>query len=108
MTIMTNDQVSSARPRPSGYNLTNRETQVLGHLVAGLTNQQIAGKLGLEFYTVTTHLKNIYKKLRTHKRTQVVAKVLTEGILHGPVPRDLPPSRPGPRAGWRAKIAMTT
>lgn len=70
---------------PSNYNLTHREMQVVSLLVEGLSNQQIADRLGLKFYTVTTHLKSIYKKLGVHKRILVASKVLTEGITTGSI-----------------------
>ena len=55
---------------------TKRETEVLGLLVRGFSNQQIADSIGVSYYTATTHLKNIYKKLGVHKRTEAMAKVL--------------------------------
>jgi len=70
---------------PSNYNLTHREMQVVSLLVQGLSNLQIADRLGLKFYTVTTHLKSIYKKLGVHKRILVASKVLTEGITTGSI-----------------------
>ena len=43
--------------------LSAREITVLKHVVLGLTNQEIADKLFLSVHTVTTHRKNINKKL---------------------------------------------
>ena len=46
------------------FNITNREKEVLQHIKAGLTNQQIAEELFLSVYTVETHRKNIMHKLQ--------------------------------------------
>jgi DNA-binding CsgD family transcriptional regulator len=43
--------------------LSAREITILKHVVLGLTNQEIADKLFLSVHTVTTHRKNINKKL---------------------------------------------
>jgi len=45
------------------FNITVREKEILQHIKAGLTNQQIADKLFLSIYTVETHRKNIMHKL---------------------------------------------
>jgi DNA-binding CsgD family transcriptional regulator len=65
---------------PAGYALTRREKQVLSLGTQGLTSPKIAARLGLRPSTVTTHLKNAYKKLRVHNRTHAVAKILREGL----------------------------
>jgi DNA-binding NarL/FixJ family response regulator len=83
MTI-TNGHAAIGPPEWSSYNLTGRETQVLGLLVQGFSNRQMADSLGLKFYTVSTYVKLIYKKLGVHKRTGAVAKVLTERFQNGP------------------------
>ncbi len=69
------------RPQKSDYGLTEREKEILQHMVSGLTKQQIAGKLYLSFHTVNTHLKNIYSKLHVNTRSGAVSKVYKENIL---------------------------
>jgi len=49
-------------------------------LMKGLTRKQIAEALDLRYYTITTHMKNIYKKLGVTNRSSLVVKVLTRGI----------------------------
>jgi DNA-binding NarL/FixJ family response regulator len=63
------------------YGLTAREKEILHELTEGLTKKQIAEKLFLSFFTIDTHLKNIYAKLHVHSRTGAVAKVLKERLL---------------------------
>ncbi len=79
---MPDENVAVGAPERVSYYLTHREVQVLALLVEGFSSKKIADRLGLRFYTVTTYLKRIYKKLGAHNRAQVVGKVLTERILN--------------------------
>ncbi|MBC7850983.1 MAG: response regulator transcription factor [Chitinophagaceae bacterium] len=45
------------------FNLTKRETEILGLIKQNLTNKLIAEKLFLSVYTIETHRKNIMQKL---------------------------------------------
>lgn len=67
---------------PQGeYGLTDREKEILKLLTEGLTKKGIADKLFLSFFTIDTHLKNIYAKLHVHTRSGAVAKVLKEHLI---------------------------
>jgi len=68
-------------PRKSDYGLTEREKEILQHLISGLTKQQIAEKLFLSFHTVNTHIKNIYNKLHVNTRSGAISKAYKENIL---------------------------
>jgi Response regulator containing a CheY-like receiver domain and an HTH DNA-binding domain len=46
--------------------LSQREKDVLVHIVNGLTNKEIANKMFLSVHTVNTHRKNIMNKLNIH------------------------------------------
>jgi len=61
---------SAELPEP----LSERELKVLTLVAAGETNQEIAGELFVAKSTVKTHIKNIYRKLDTHNRTQALAR----------------------------------
>jgi DNA-binding NarL/FixJ family response regulator len=63
------------------YGLTDRERDILRHLVDGHSKRQIADALFISYHTVDTHLKNIYMKLQVHTRTGAVAKVLKERLI---------------------------
>jgi DNA-binding NarL/FixJ family response regulator len=56
--------------------LSLREKDVLNLLVEGMSNQQIADRLGLSIQTVKVHVRHILRKLRVEDRTQAVLKVL--------------------------------
>jgi LuxR family maltose regulon positive regulatory protein len=55
--------------------LTDRETEVLRLIVAGLSNQEIADQLYIAVSTVKSHVNHIYGKLAVENRTQAVIKV---------------------------------
>ena len=63
------------------YGLTNRETEILRHLVDGLNKKKIAETLFLSHFTVDTHIRNIYSKLHVHSKSGAVAKVLKEHLF---------------------------
>jgi ATP/maltotriose-dependent transcriptional regulator MalT len=61
--------------------LSQRESEVLELLVAGLSNRAIAGKLVLGEETVKTHLRGLYRKLDVNERAAAVAVALREGLF---------------------------
>ncbi|MGH3561382.1 MAG: response regulator [Mycobacterium sp.] len=60
--------------------LTQRESEILSHMVSGLSNRGIANKLVISDETVKSHLRSIYRKLGVSDRTGAVATALREGI----------------------------
>lgn len=65
---------SSPYPKTTFDDLTDREKDVLRLLAGGLTNKQIANQLVVAPSTIKQHLKNIFRKLDVHSRTQAVAR----------------------------------
>jgi LuxR family maltose regulon positive regulatory protein len=61
--------------------LTEREVELLGLIAAGLSNQEIAGRLFISLPTVKWHTNNIYSKLGVRNRIQAVAQARALGIL---------------------------
>lgn len=61
--------------------LTQRESEILSLVVAGLSNRGIANKLIIGDETVKSHLRSIYRKLGVGDRTGAVATALREGIF---------------------------
>jgi DNA-binding NarL/FixJ family response regulator len=56
--------------------LTFREKQVLGMVVIGLTNYEIASKLYLAESTVKSHLSSVFSKLGVCSRHEAAARIL--------------------------------
>ena len=75
------DMFSKIAAPKGDYRLTEREKEILLLMTDGLTKKGIADKLFLSYFTVDTHLKNIYTKLHVHTRSGAVAKVLKENLL---------------------------
>ena len=61
--------------------LSEREVEVLRLIAAGLSNQEIAGRLIIAPGTVKRHINNIYGKLGVQSRTQAVACGREVGLL---------------------------
>jgi DNA-binding NarL/FixJ family response regulator len=60
--------------------LSQRESEVLGLMVAGLSNQAIAGRLVIGDETVKSHTRALYRKLGVGDRAAAVAAALREGL----------------------------
>ena len=60
------------------YNLTRAETKVVELACRGLTNPEIAARLGVSTRTVQSHLYNVFKKLGVATRSGLVAFVYEE------------------------------
>ncbi len=61
--------------------LTNRENEVLRHLVKGLLKKEIADALAISQHTVDMHLRSIYRKLHVHSQTEAVSVAFREGLV---------------------------
>lgn len=62
--------------------LSSREQEVLRHLVAGMSNKEIAGLLGITEATVKCHVSTILMRLNVSDRTQAVVTALQRGLVH--------------------------
>jgi NarL family two-component system response regulator LiaR len=65
-----------------GFDLTDREHEVLLLMVEGLNNTQIAGKLAVSPSTVKSHVSNVLSKLGVASRTEAVTLALRKRIVH--------------------------
>ncbi|HYO20211.1 MAG TPA: response regulator transcription factor [Dermatophilaceae bacterium] len=61
--------------------LTDRELAVLGLLAEGLTNREVAARLGISTRTVDRHCDNIYAKLGVGSRTEAVVRAISTKLL---------------------------
>jgi DNA-binding NarL/FixJ family response regulator len=61
--------------------LTEREREVLAHVAAGRSNDEIAAALVVSTETVKTHLKRMYAKLGVRDRAQAVVVAYESGVV---------------------------
>ncbi len=61
--------------------LTERETEVLRYVAKGFSYNEIAGIIDVSGHTVTSHIKNIYKKLSVRSRGEAVFEAMQLGII---------------------------
>lgn len=59
--------------------LSPREMEILEHVTRGLSNKEIAYKLGISHQTVKNHMTAILRKLRVDDRTQAAVYALRRG-----------------------------
>lgn len=66
---------------PADYGLTERQAEVLGLMVRGKSNRDIAQILGLSEGTVKIHITAIFKALGVSSRTQAMVTASRYGIV---------------------------
>jgi two-component system, NarL family, response regulator LiaR len=74
---------ATTRPPAVGYDLTEREREVLVLMIEGLNNREIAERLFISGSTVKNHVSSILSKLGTVSRTQAVAMAVENRIVGG-------------------------
>lgn len=75
---LPDEEALAADDRPV---LSERETEVLKLVAQGYVNKEIALRLGIGAATVSTHIKNLYRKLAVHTRVQVVRVAQERGLI---------------------------
>ncbi len=67
--------------RPSGLKLTPREIEVLGLMVSGCSDQEIADELFVTRATARRHIANLYRKLNVSNRSAAVVYALSHKLV---------------------------
>ncbi|MFN2588213.1 MAG: response regulator [Actinomycetota bacterium] len=62
--------------------LTDRELTVLQELTHGKSTREVAEHIHVSEETVKTYLKQIFRKLEVHDRTEAVAEAFRRGLVH--------------------------
>lgn len=60
---------------------THREQEILDYMAAGLSNDEIADKLGLKYESAKAYSKRIFAKLGVHDRVKAVTEALRRGFV---------------------------
>ena len=68
-------------PLPGNEVLTPREMEILRLVAEGLSNHQIAERLGVAVTTVRTHLSSVYEKLRLESRVELALYAAHVGAM---------------------------
>jgi DNA-binding NarL/FixJ family response regulator len=69
---------------PAGSYLSNRETEIIRCVAAGLRNAEVAEQLSIGESTVKTHLNNIFQKLGVRDRVELALYAHRAGLAEAP------------------------
>jgi NarL family two-component system response regulator LiaR len=72
---------SARKPQAPGYDLTEREMEVLALMVEGLNNPEIAERLVVSRSTAKFHVSNVLSKLGVTSRTEAVSLALKQKLI---------------------------
>lgn len=61
--------------------LTEREKDILYGVSKGFTYSELAEHLGISHQTVPVHIRNIYRKLQVHNRSEAVYEAARQGLI---------------------------
>lgn len=64
--------------------LTRRESEILGLLAEGLSNDEIAARLVISPNTVKVHLRNVFEKMGVQSRTEAAMEAVRRGWIAAP------------------------
>jgi DNA-binding NarL/FixJ family response regulator len=64
-----------------GFNVSEREMEIIKLIAEGLSNKEVADKLFLSTHTVTTHRKNIMNKLGINNTAGLVLFAVRENLI---------------------------
>ena len=61
--------------------LSPREQAIIRLIIKGHSNKTIARIIDISPWTVATHLRRVFAKLEVNSRSEMVARVLSDGLL---------------------------
>ncbi len=71
--LLIGKEVKSIKHLKIMYKITDREVEVVQHIINGSTNKEIAQEIGVTLRTVKAHITNIYNKLGVNNKSHLLA-----------------------------------
>jgi DNA-binding NarL/FixJ family response regulator len=71
----------SADEQRKQFGLTGRELEVVGAIVSGLTNRDIAEKFSISEQTVKHHLRNVFDKVGVSNRLELALFAINHALV---------------------------
>lgn len=68
-------------PEAADYKLTPHEVRLLKLLMDGHSYKMAAAELGSSINTIAFHVRNIYRKLQVHSKSEAVVKAMRAGLI---------------------------
>jgi len=65
----------------SSLPLTDRQLEILTLLALGLSEKEVALRLGISFRTARNHVANVYERLGLHHRSEAVLIAVRYGLI---------------------------
>ncbi|MGC1363901.1 MAG: response regulator transcription factor [Silvibacterium sp.] len=78
---LKSSNTTAVQSRPKGFGLTPRERDVVGMVVAGYSNPDIARKCSISEQTVKHHVSNIFDKLGVDNRVELALFAVNHGLI---------------------------
>lgn len=83
---VANRVLKMVKIKPAGFNketfdLSAREKEILTCLVKGMSYKMVADTCYISIETVNVHIKNIYRKLHVHSKSEAVVKAIKSRIV---------------------------
>lgn len=74
-------EAAALKPNAEPVQLSKRQAQLVEMMDHGLSNREIAAKLGISEHTVKVHLWRLFRRIGVKSRTQAVHYARTNGLL---------------------------
>ncbi|MFM8413976.1 MAG: response regulator transcription factor [Planctomycetota bacterium] len=73
--------LAALTPAATKVKLSRREQELLQNFVDGLTNKEIATRLGISVHTVDGYARSLFEKLGVHSRAAAVARAMRDRLV---------------------------
>lgn len=73
---------AAADGKLEAFGLSRREAQVLGYLVHGMSNKEIAREIDLQEVTIKLNVRGLLRKVDARNRTQILRRAYELGLVN--------------------------